>query len=191
MADVNLGYLGFYLPNQSTYAGGLMICDSKGFPIEFKYSEPVVPTKVQQVLYGKVLDKYIKIDVIAESIIKSVTSSINVLIVQDEFLLEQKYSSNFVVLRISPTKSPALSNIGDNIKIKDREFLLQASANANPIRIQFASSYNIDENSIKATMETLTKVGGTMDIDEPLSRVYRALELICQQAQIQKQESNQ
>lgn len=191
MADVNLGYLGFLSPNQFTYSGGLMVCDSKGFPIEFKYSEPVVPTKVQQVLYGNVLDKYIKIDVIAESLVKGITNPVNILIVQDELLLSHKFSSNFIVIKLSPTKSPALSNLGDNIKIKDREFLLQASANSNPIRIQFASSYSVDENSIKTTIETLSKVGGTMDIDEPLTRVYRALELICQQAQIQKQDSSQ
>lgn len=188
MVDVNIGYLGFLSSGSNTYLGGLMVCDAKGFPVEFRYSEPITPTRVQQVLYGNVLDKYIKIDVIAENLIKSVTTSFNVMIVQEEQTLEHKFTSGFVVIRLSPTKSPSLNTQGENIKIKDKEYLLQASTNSNPIRVQFASSYKLEETEIKSTLETLSKVGLTMDVDEPLSRVYRALELICQQSQVQKQE---
>lgn len=189
MVDVNLGYLGFLSSGTNTYTGGLMVCDGRGFPVEFRYSEPISPTRLQQILYGNALDKYIKFDVITENLIKSVTSQFNVMIVQDDQSLEHKYSSNFVVIRLSPTKSPALSTQGENIKIKDREYLLQASLNSNPIRVQFSSAGKLDEIEIKSTLETLAKVGTSMDIDEPVSRVYRALELICQQTQTPKQET--
>lgn len=188
MVDINLGYLGFVIQNNSIYSGGLMVCDSKGFPLEFRYSEPIKPSKVQQVLYGNVLDKYIKVDVIAESLLKSSTTSFNIMIVQEEYLLDQKFTSQFAVIRISPTKSPPLAAQGESIKIKDREYLLQASINTNPVRVQFSSLLSPTDQIIIDTLQSLGKSGVTMDLDEPISRVYRALELICQQTQ--KQESN-
>lgn len=190
MDNVKLAYLGFTIPCPNTYMGGLMICDDKGFPVEFRYSEPIKPTSIQQVLYGNVLEKHIKVDVISESLLKSVSSPFEIMIVQDENLLEHKFSSNITVLRISQTKSPPLTNQGENIKIKDKEFLLQASLNSHPLRVQFAASTKNDDNKFKSYLDTLAAAGQRMDLDEPLSRVYRALELICQQIQAQQKESS-
>jgi hypothetical protein len=180
--------MGFASIGTNTYAGGLMVCDDRGFPVEFRYSEPITPTRVQQVLYGNVLDKYVKIDVIAESLIKAVTSPFNLLIVQDEVILEHKFQSQLVVIRISLTKSPPLTARGEFIKIKEKEYLVQTSANSNPVRVQFSSAYKIDESEIKTTLQTIGEAGASMDLDEPISRVYRALDLICQQTQA-KQDS--
>ncbi len=183
MDDIKLAFLGFASSGASSYSGGIMVCDTRGFPLEFRYSEPITPTRVQQVLYGDVLDKYIKIDVISESLIKSITSPFNLLIVQDEQVLENKFQNKVLVVRISLTKSPPLTAQGEYIKIKEREYLVQASSNSNPIRVQFTSAYKIEDEEIKNTLKILADAGNTMDIDEPLSRVNRALELICQQNQ--------
>lgn len=189
MDDINIGYLGFVSVGSSSYSGGLMVCDAKGFPIEFRYSEPITPTRVQQVLYGNVLDKYIKLDVISESLIKSISSNFNIMVVQDEGILEYNFNSKFTVVRLSITKSPPLANQGQNIKIKEREYLIQALPNSNPIRVQFPSAYPIPDNNINSTLDSIITAACTMDIDEPLSRINRALELICQQTQNQTKDT--
>lgn len=187
MDDTKLAYLGFLSTGSNTYTGGIMVCDSRGFPLEFRYSEPITPTRVQQVLYGNVLDTYIKLDVISEKLIKSATSPFNIMVVQEDTLLEHEFSSSITTVKISAAKSPPLSEQGDTIKIKDKEFLIQTTKNTSPKRVQLASSQKLDEAKVKSIIETLAKVGLTMDLDEPISRVYRALELICQQATAQKQ----
>ncbi|MEW5821485.1 MAG: hypothetical protein AB1782_14935, partial [Cyanobacteriota bacterium] len=180
MDKVKISYMGFSSPTSNTYMGGIMVCDEKGFPVEFRYSEPIKPTNVQSVLYGKSLEKYIKIDVISETLLKSISTSVEIMVVHDEYVLEHDFSSNYTIIKISPTKSPPLSDPGDNIKIKDREYLLQTIPNSHPLRIQFSSAMKLDEVKIKSALDVLGQAGQTMDIEEPLSRVYRALELICQ-----------
>lgn len=166
--------------------GGLMVVDCRGFPVEFKYSEPIQPTKVQSVLYGQVLESHVKLDVISDSLLKSVSQQFSILMTQDDNVLEHDFKSDLVIGRLSTTKSPPLSDTGDFIKIKEREYLLQASPNTNPLRVQFARSKKIDEKKLTAALQALAKAGQTMDIDEPMTRVYRALDLICQQTQSQQ-----
>lgn len=190
MSDLKIGYLDFSTPAPNSYMGGIMICDSKGFPLEFRYSEPITPTNVQKVLYGNVLDKYIKIDVISESLIKSITNQYEIMIVQDDQLLEHQFASKPVMIRLSNTKSPPLSNEGDVVKIKEKEYLLQTCPNSNPTRVQIASSAKIDEAKTKSILHELSKAGHQMDLDEPLSRIHRALDLICQQTQAQQKDSS-
>ena len=43
---------------------------------------------------------------------------------------------------------------------------------------------------MKPIFQELSKAGQRMDLDEPLSRIYRALDLICQQTQAQQVSSN-
>ena len=45
--STNLGYL-----------GAILVSDEKGFPLEFQYTDPILPTKLQKVLYGNSLEKY-------------------------------------------------------------------------------------------------------------------------------------
>lgn len=190
MSDIKIGYLDFSTPTASSYMGGIMICDSKGFPLEFRYSEPITPTNVQKVLYGNVLDKYIKIDVISESLVKSITNQYDIMVVQDDKLLEHTFSSKPVIVRLSNTKSPPLSNEGDYVKIKEKEYLLQTCPNSNPTRVQIAATVKLDEGKTKTLLQDLSKAGGHMDLDEPLSRIHRALDLICQQTQAQQKDSS-
>jgi len=179
MSDINLGYATTFISNANGYLGAVLITDFKGFPLEFRYTDPIVPTKVQQILYGKGLEKYLKTDVILNSIINAVSSKIDVLIVQDEAILQHKIE-DMPIIRLSTTKTPPLSEAGEYKEVKQHEYLLQTSIAKNPVRIQFNKEFNYEAN-FDNLIEQLTEVGTFIDIDEPLERVNKSLEAICTQ----------
>lgn len=178
--NIKLAYAGTIASNSSGYIGAVLISDYKGFPLEFRYTDPIVPTKIQQVLYGEGLEKYIKLDVIADSLIKSLSNKASILIVQDEDLLEFK-GSNIAIVRISSTKTPPLSQPGELTEVKKAEYMLQTSHANNPIRIQFNQNFDCQSEAFNSVITTITEAGNFMDVDEPLNRIYKTLELICNQ----------
>src|SRR2546430_8102520 len=50
------------------YIGGALITDSTTRPIEFSYVASVRPTTMQRLLYGKTLDEFVSVDVIARKL---------------------------------------------------------------------------------------------------------------------------
>ncbi|MEI7474978.1 MAG: hypothetical protein WCK67_09395 [bacterium] len=182
MADneIKLAYGAAFSSQGFGYIGAVLVSDSKGFPTEFRYTDPIVPTKIQQVLYGNGLEKYIKIDVILDSLIKAMSSFSKILLVQDEDLLNYK-SENVTVIRISATKIPPLSQVGEVSNVKRNEYLIQTSNASSPIRVQFADHFACEGEKFNSAIETLIEAGNYMSVEEPLGRVYKTLELISAQ----------
>lgn len=162
------------------YLGAILITDYKGFPLEFRYTDPIVPTKIQQVLYGEGLEKYLKIDVITDSLIKALSADMSVLFVQDEDLLYYK-SDSIPIVRLSATKMSPLSTPGDYQKIKHNEILLQTAHAQSPARLLFREDFNAEGEVFDSIIEKLVQAGNFMDIDEPLNRVQKTIDLICEQ----------
>lgn len=178
--EIKLTYGATYSSQGVGYIGAALITDHKGFPTEFRYTDPIVPTKIQQVLYGSGLEKYIKIDVIMDSLIKAMSSFSKILIVQDEDLLNYK-TEDIAVIRISSTKTPPLAEVGEISNVKKNEYLIQISQASNPIRVQFADDFVCEGEKFDNVINTLIEAGNYMDLYEPLTRVYKTLELISTQ----------
>ncbi len=178
--NIKLAYGGTFTSASNGYNGAILITDFKGFPLEFRYTDPIIPTKIQQVLYGKGLERYIKIDVILDSLIKAMSSKSQLLIVQDEEMLDYK-SDSVAIVRLSPTKSQPLSQIGELSQVKKSEYLLQTGHGTGPIRVQLPLDFNCENERFDSIIQILTEAGNYMDVDEPLARVYKTLELICSQ----------
>lgn len=176
--EITLGYAVTYSSSNYGYLGALLISDYKGFPLEFRYTDPIVPTKIQQVLYGKGLEKYLKVDVITDNLLKAISAKLDVLLIQDEDILDYK-TSNFPIVRISGTKASPLSNPGEFSEVKKGEYLLQTSHANNPIRLQFNKDFVCEGEAFNSIMAKLTEAGNFMDVEEPLSRVSKSIELIC------------
>ena len=178
--QIKLAYGVAYTSNVNGYIGAILITDYKGFPQEFRYTDPIVPTKIQQVLYGEGLEKYVKVDVVIDSLIKVLSNKIPILLVQDEDILEYKCDST-TIIRVSSTKLSPLPNIGDLSEVKKNEYLLQLSHANTPVRLQFSQDYNCEGEGFNSIIESLSEAGNFMDIYEPVDRVYKTLELICNQ----------
>lgn len=168
------------IPSKNGYIGAILITDFKGFPLEFRYTDPIYPTKIQQTLYGSGLDKYIKVDVILDSLIKVFSHKLQVLIVQDDDLLQYK-SDTTVIVRVSSTKTPPLSATGEISKVKNSEYLIQTSHSSSPIRLQFSSYFEIELEKLDSIIKLLLEAGNFIDIDEPLNRVGKTIDLVCNQ----------
>ncbi|HSA07557.1 MAG TPA: hypothetical protein P5556_10310 [Candidatus Gastranaerophilales bacterium] len=178
--NIKLAYGITYSSSTKGYLGAILITDYKGFPLEFRYTDPIAPTKIQQILYGEGLEKYLKIDVITDSLIKALSEDISILFVQDEDLLEYK-SKDLFILRLSSTKSTPLSSVGDIQKIKKNEVLLQTAHAQTPVRLLFREDFECEGEKFNQIIDKLVKAGAFIDVDEPLTRVAKTLELVCDQ----------
>ena len=59
----------------ASYLGGLLLTDTSGIPIDFRYTEPITPTRLQGVLYGKALEPHLKEEVIQKTLLKELKST--------------------------------------------------------------------------------------------------------------------
>jgi hypothetical protein len=183
--DLKLGYLLVTSPMPNVFIGGLMVTDSRGLPVEFRYTEPIQPSKIQQVLYGQVLSAYIKREVILETLLKNLESRFSCLLVEDEHLVDYP-AKGYPIVRIASTKSSPIGPVGQTQEIAPGEVLLQITAESNPVRLTLSKPDKNEGGVADANdpLSLLLEAGEGMDITEPLRRVQKALEIICQEAGI-------
>lgn len=130
-----LAYLACINPTPNTYVGGILVVEPSGLPIEFRYSEPVQPNKMQGILYGNTLAHHIKVEIIGENLIKSVETPYDALFIKEDILLNiQLPESDGKLFRLSETKNIPIGTAG-NIKLQaTNDFLFQATQEGNPLR---------------------------------------------------------
>lgn len=168
-----LGYITTRVFEGPTYLGGVLIVDKKGIPIEFKYIEPIKPSRLQTLLYGNTMDRYIRIESVGIPLVDAIEHKPNILFIREEpFLEESKWS--FPIVSISRYKGEVLANIGEFKELENGEFLLKIDTNL-PIRAR------IDKKSRERLQDLiilLIEVGQNFDIMEPFSRLEEAIKFI-------------
>jgi len=177
MESKKLAYLITKQISSGGFLGAILICDTKGFPLEFRYTEPIIPTKIQKALYGNNLEKYIKVDVILDSLLKVLSSNYDMLIASDEVLLEYKETKN--ILKMSITQNPILSKEDKIQKINTNECLIRIPLCEQPIRLLFQKDFDCTGEPFESMVSALLEMGENIDILEPLSRVQKSIDLIC------------
>ncbi len=136
----NLAFVRMATPVPNVYVGGLMVTDTRGMPLAFQYTEPIEPNRIQQILYGQSLSRYIKQDVMLASLLKGLSAKYDCVLVDDDHLLTPDIGKLFgkPVVRVSDTNNVArLKGAGTIQAQSDTEFLLQPTEQANPIRCRF------------------------------------------------------
>ncbi|MEM0952122.1 MAG: hypothetical protein AAGI66_08285 [Cyanobacteria bacterium P01_H01_bin.74] len=212
-SNISLGYISIISPGSNQFIGGLMVTDSRGLPVEFRYTEPVQPSKIQQVLYGGILGHYIKQEVILETLLKNCELKPHCLLTEDESLLEAQLD-NLPVYRIQATKMSPVGNIGTVVPGNDNDFLVQTSSTGNPVRLYTQAKpeatagtgqkniakpaktagrsqpSDLSKNTqLSVISDLITHVGESLDLTEPLDRVQKALGIICQEMKENSQET--
>lgn len=192
--DLKIGYLMVSSPVPNVFVGGLMVTDGRGLPMEFRYTEPIQPTKLQQILYGQVLSAYIKREVVLETLLKNTESKFKCLLVEDEQMLDYP-SKGYSIIRLAATKSAPLGAVGKTQEMAPGEILLQVNAEGSPVRVYWGKpKASSEEAGSSATpspgpsgdgsaeiVNLLLEAGKAMDVTEPLRRIEKALEIICQE----------
>ncbi|MFN8122014.1 MAG: hypothetical protein U0237_06240 [Thermoleophilia bacterium] len=175
MADRNgarPAYLVVHSDDDGTYVGGLMLTDESGLPVDFRYTDPITPTRLQRALYGGALDRYLRADVVAATLLKAASEPPTVLLVEDESLLDA-IDAECPVAVIGPSRVPPLGAAGTTRTDTPGETLVQVTEGANPVRISLADPARTAE-----VTAALVALGARMDPLEPTDRVRAALELI-------------
>lgn len=176
MSNPSPGYLTTLFEN-GAFVGGVMITNDRGIPTDFQYTDPVTPTKVQRIIYGSVLEQYIRNHVIIGAITKSITNQPSFYIVSPHQLFDMEEAMGGIPLvSVAPTKFASLGEQGKVTRSKDNECLLQGWRDPNPMRILFGK-LPVDRQEF--IIKDLIHLARHMDVVEPLDRLEKALKTLC------------
>lgn len=175
-AKTTVGYVLSMAVADNVFMGGAMVTDTQGLPLEFRYTEPVRATKLQRVLYGDVLEKYIHGDVVAANLIGRLEQKPELFLVADAALLPALGASGKKAALLLPTRLPPLKEWGAEQTVADDELLLQVSDAGSPIRVRFAG--DVDAARKAECVRALSELSRTMDALEPLARLEAAVRML-------------
>ncbi len=179
-----VGYLVSVAIADNVFMGGAMVTDIYGLPLEFRYTEPVKATKLQRVLYGEVLEKYIQTDVILANILDNLEQKPAVYVVNDAQFLTAVEGKGRTAIWLGEARSTPLAEVGATTTVSEDEVLLQVTSTGSPIRVKFSpSGHGETPPQTRMTkqveiLKSLTDAARTMDVLEPMRRVDKALKLL-------------
>ncbi len=162
---------------EQQYLGGVMVTDNSGIPLEFKYSDPIKPTRLHQILFGKVLSRYIKEEVIKKNIFREIKSGPAIILVNDPELLAPDPALRIPLICLQNSNLPNLAQIGEIQRVKEKEILIQTASISAPLRVLFPTPEPDYQERILAILKSFTH---DLDLLEPFNRVDEALRAICQ-----------
>ncbi|MDK2893508.1 MAG: hypothetical protein PWQ21_310 [Thermotoga sp.] len=146
---------------EGKFIGGLLSVDERGIPVEFKYTDPVVPNELQKILYGSSIDTYLKGELIAKTLLKKMEKKPDFVFVHDPELLEVDDRLLLIAERTEKLETPT--------RVSEEEVLL-------PFK---GSSVKIVGKVSDEDMKKLADLLETFDVMEPFQRLERALEYLC------------
>lgn len=177
MADsLKLAYF-VVMKEGASYLGGLLLTDPSGIPLDFRYTEPITPTKLQAVLYGKALEPHLKEEVIQKALLKELKTPPDLLLLPAaELAGGWAGETKCPVLSVQKTQESPLARTGEVFRASPRELLIQVTEGAAPLRAIFAGSVDLPGQDQAA--QKLVEAGYQMDLAEPLERVTAALQTL-------------
>lgn len=170
-----IGYLTAAEIEPSLFLGAAMTTDPFGLPVEFRYTEPVHATRLQRVLYGSALHRYLCREVIAATLLQAMETSPQVWVVQEELLLEPLEAMRAPVVMLLPSEAAPMADVGATQPLGEHELLVQLSLAGAPLRVRFGDT---DPERRQQALEALIEAARTMDLLEPLSRLQQALRVV-------------
>ena len=69
------------------YVGAMLVVNNEGIPLEFKCTEAIKPTLVQQSLYGGTLETHVAVELCAVPLLNKVSSKPDILFVNEQAFL--------------------------------------------------------------------------------------------------------
>lgn len=177
MADsLKLAYF-VTLKEGASYLGGLLVTDTTGIPLDFRYTEPITPTRLQSVLYGKALEPHLKEEVIQKTLLKELKAPPDLFLVPAADLAGRwSGDTRCPVLAVQRTQESPLPRTGEAFRASPREVLLQTADGASPLRILFASTVDLAQQ--EQAIPRILDAAYHMDLAEPLERVVAALQAL-------------
>jgi hypothetical protein len=163
--------------HENYFRGAALVTDQRGIPTDFRYTEPVRPTKLERILYGSALDIYLREDIILDNLLGAIETKPSLWLLEDRELIGpvQKISHLPAIVIETSTRAPLESSGQCEPTTEEGVFMLQADNISAPLRIG-VSPENVSRVSQFA--QTLTASAEGMELMEPFSRIQRALEAV-------------
>jgi hypothetical protein len=174
--NLQLAYLIAESVNDVSWAGALLVTDEHGLPIDFRYVEPIKPTRLQKLIYGDALKRCILLDAIAGTLLKAANPRADWLFTGDPLLLELENRFNGGLAAIGDGEREPLNEVGEWRYDRPGEIALQVAQSGPPIRLTFRAEDKAETEKIASDLALLTT---RLDFAEPLKRVEAALKEIC------------
>ncbi|MBQ7560935.1 MAG: hypothetical protein IJS99_03740 [Synergistaceae bacterium] len=170
----NLGYI-VIEGSEGQMRGAALACDTRGIPVDFRYTDLVKPTRLERILYGSSLDTYLKEELMLESLLDSIEVDPLLWLCSDSDLLNPLKIVGQVKAALISESSHAPLDAAGHVETTSEKgvFLLQASENGAPLRLEFPD--NVRPEEIKQAAEILTEAAKSMDVLEPFTRIQKAL----------------
>ena len=178
MGKVLLGYLTVDA-KENYFRGAALVTDERGIPTDFRYTEPVRPTRLERILYGGALDIYLREEVILENLLGAVETKPSLWLVDDEELIKpvQKISK-LPAIAIEASQRAPLDQSGQyEITAEKGVYVFQADNISAPLRLTLS-----DENAGKIAQfaQTLAAAAEDMELLEPFSRISKAIDAVAE-----------
>lgn len=161
------------------FRGAALVTDSRGIPSDFRYTEPVRPTKIERILYGGALDIYLREEVILDNLVKAVESKpVLWLVNTDELIKPVQKATKLPTIALEPTQRAPLEHSGQyEVTAETGVFIFQADNISAPLRMTVSEE---NANNISQYSATLAAAAEEMELMEPFSRMTRAMEAVAE-----------
>lgn len=158
--------------------GAALVTDARGVPVDFVYTAPIRPPRLERVLFGNSLIQHVKEGLALTSLLEAVEIEPQIWICNDNDLLEPLKSTGKVdAVLLSETVQTPLEAAGHiETTSEPGVFLLQLTSNGSPVRAEFPDNTRSDD--IDAISRILFDAADTMDILEPFTRIQKAFPLL-------------
>ncbi len=170
-----IGYF-CHLKSNEKHMGGILITNQVGIPLEFKYTEPVVATKLHKILYGSVLEKYLHETVIRDRLVAELRTHPDYFIVpyDEKEFLDSVNGREMVAIQKYNMPPGELS--GPFNRVREREAVMELEEDSILLRLAFSTSDETVQHNIAAWLQ---EIALTMNLLEPMDRITSALKSIC------------
>lgn len=173
-ATARVGYLRTAEIAPGVYIGGVLVTNLQGEPELFHYTDPVQPTRIQQVIYGYSLERYCRVDIVASALIAQIADQPALFVVSDAFLLRADKHTKAPVAALIPSDETAFHEVAQYQHAGPKQVLLQATPVGGPIRV----TLNHKHRHLDQVVPILCAMGQHLSPLDPLERVALALEEI-------------
>ncbi|MDR2179423.1 MAG: hypothetical protein LBP21_03860 [Synergistaceae bacterium] len=173
---VSNGSLGYIVVDgaEGFFRGASLVVDFRGIPMDFRYTDPIKPTRLEKILYGSALEVYLREELILESLIGAIEVKPMIWVCREADLLSSlKAITKGKVLFLAPSNRSPMDAVGNLENAGESGvYMIQADSVSAPLRVAFPEATREDE--VKQTTGVLVEAAKTMELLEPFGRIQKA-----------------
>jgi hypothetical protein len=163
-ATLNLGFL-MIVHEPNGYAGGYLVTNQWGRPLEFRLSTAVQPNRVQQVLYGGTLEPYVCADLIGKTLVEKTSAPAGLVLTDCAAALDLRHRLEAPVAWLAPPDDPAVA------RYTGAGLCARPAANGRGAVL----CHHRFPADVALVRELLQSVDGMVDPAEPFARIREAM----------------